>query len=153
MFEYQPLDSARNEFRLLRFRAPERPRPTSIPSSNSSLAGHDVGIVCDLFHAFEDDEPDYQALSYTWYPIDNMETILLNGVPVHVTANLFDALKHIRDDSVDMVLWVDAICINQNDDHEKGKQVSRMGHIYGGSSNTIVWLGASDDETYEILAE
>jgi hypothetical protein len=153
MFDYKPLDSVRNEIRLLELRSLERSRSSFTSSSDSSVADHDVRIVCNLIHAFEDDKPNYQALSYTWGPTNDTETILLNGVPIPVTRNLADALKHIRADSVDITLWVDAICINRKDDHEKGRQVSRMGHIYGNSSNTIVWLGASDEETYEILAE
>ncbi|TGO27175.1 hypothetical protein BPAE_0046g00380 [Botrytis paeoniae] len=39
-------------------------------------------------------------------------------------------------------LWVDAICINQNDVIEQGIQVKRMGMIYSSAETVIVWIGA-----------
>ena len=42
-------------------------------------------------------------------------------------------------------LWVDAICINQNDLEERSSQVALMGTIYSRAMDTIVWLGKPDD--------
>jgi hypothetical protein len=154
MFPYKSLDSARNEFRLLRLLSlASSAKTTTAAPSDDSKDYHDTGIVCELFHAFEYDNPKYQALSYTWGSANVTELISVDGVQVPVTKNLADALKNIRDDHEDIVLWVDAICINQQDDAEKGKQVSRMRHIYGSSFRTIVFLGASDDEHDKIIAE
>lgn len=52
------------------------------------------------------------------------------------------------------VLWVDAICINQDDMIERNKQVPMMDRIYQNSSRTVVWLGAGDEvseETFSML--
>jgi hypothetical protein len=38
-------------------------------------------------------------------------------------------------------LWVDQICINQEDHVEKGKQVCLMGPIYATVAQVLVWLG------------
>jgi hypothetical protein len=52
-------------------------------------------------------------------------------------------------------LWVDAICINQQDKVEKTAQVSRMHEIYSAASNVCIWLGVGEtgavdpDETEE----
>jgi len=58
-----------------------------------------------------------------------------------VTSNLLAALFHLRDDFVERILWIDALCINQKDDVEKGQQVQSMVKIYAQASRVIVWLG------------
>ena len=42
--------------------------------------------------------------------------------------------------------WIDAICINQEDDLEKSSQVALMGEIYKEAANAIVWLGSTYDK-------
>jgi hypothetical protein len=39
------------------------------------------------------------------------------------------------------ILWIDAICINQDDNDERGEQVARMGAIYGQATTVVLWLG------------
>lgn len=43
--------------------------------------------------------------------------------------------------------WVDAICINQNDVHERGHQVNLMAHIYSDASCVIAWLGPEAEDS------
>lgn len=91
--------------------------------------------------------PEYEALSYCWGPIHPIHAMLLNGKRFAITPNLFMALWHItvcRDKP--LVLWVDAICINQSDNAEKAQQVGMMREIYEGASRTIVWLGPDEDD-------
>jgi hypothetical protein len=38
-------------------------------------------------------------------------------------------------------LWVDAICINQDDYQERGHQISKMRNIYGNAQSVIAFLG------------
>lgn len=44
--------------------------------------------------------------------------------------NLYSATKRLRQDDKDIIVWVDAICVNQDDDHEKGRRVKRMVQLY-----------------------
>lgn len=41
-------------------------------------------------------------------------------------------------------LWVDALCINQQDPQEKTHQVQLMGKIYSLAESVLVWLGPDD---------
>jgi hypothetical protein len=44
-------------------------------------------------------------------------------------------------------VWVDAICINQEDDKEKGEQVQGMGELYAQATTVVVWLGTAADSS------
>ena len=58
-----------------------------------------------------------------------------------VHANLACALRHLRYERLPRVMWIDAICINQDDVDERGQQVQRMADIYRQASRVVVWLG------------
>lgn len=114
--------------------------------------------------------PNYWALSHHWDPApqDDKEfqalPILLLHDPEHPDRQLYklrlrkslaQALYAIRRRAVklraeakleDCHLWVDAICIDQKSDDDKGKQLGRMGYIYNEADTVIVWLGLLDDE-------
>jgi hypothetical protein len=55
--------------------------------------------------------------------------------------NLTRALEDIRLDHGTRVLWVDALCINQEDTRERNHQVKQMGAIYQRAERVVVWLG------------
>lgn len=103
-------------------------------------------IVCELIHVPLDVEISYEALSYTWGSNLTTEHIRLNGKDFWVTENLHAALRALRHDTEDRCLWIDAVCINQEDIPEKNYEVLRMLHIYENAKRAVVWLGdASDD--------
>ncbi|KAJ8123774.1 hypothetical protein ONZ43_g350 [Nemania bipapillata] len=87
---------------------------------------------------------DYTAISYTWGSQEHTRTISINGVPVTVGQNLAAALKRLRSSPVGKV-WVDAICINQDDADERNAHVTRIRDIFSQSLAVTVWLG--EDET------
>lgn len=93
----------------------------------------------------------YTALSYVWGPPQKVETIWIDERPLKITANLFSALRDLRDDTRPFFLWADGICINQEDDQEKNLQVQMMGQIYAGASNTIIYHGPADANSKECL--
>ncbi|KAG9230934.1 heterokaryon incompatibility protein-domain-containing protein [Amylocarpus encephaloides] len=149
---YQPLGPVRGEFRLLKLHSLSSSKQ-SASQENSSTAEDETPIHCELYHSFRAHKPYYEALSYTWGNASITEPILVNGHWTHVTKNLYDALKHIRDDYIDVQLWVDARCINQDDDAEKGEQVKHMRDIYGDAAKTILWLGPSQGDSDTIIGE
>jgi hypothetical protein len=79
-----------------------------------------------------------------------------DGIPFAVTPNLHVALKHFRHAARRRVLWVDAMCINQNDPDEKSEQVPMMGEIYRRATKVYAWLGEADrqiDCVFDVLQE
>jgi hypothetical protein len=61
--------------------------------------------------------------------------------------NLFIALKHLRRQEDVRILWIDAICINQDDLEERSKEVARMGDIYRNARRVVVWLGEESEDS------
>jgi hypothetical protein len=87
----------------------------------------------------------YYALSYTWGTDSTARFIRVNGLPFCVQPNLRDALEAIRRPDQDLLIWVDAICLNQEDTQEKNHQVGQMGKIYEAAQSIYLWLGRSAD--------
>ncbi|KAF3058506.1 Heterokaryon incompatibility protein 6, OR allele [Daldinia childiae] len=77
------------------------------------------------------------------------KTIVCNNTRLSVAENLFNCLTQLEKNGhhYDRDLWVDAICIDQGNDHERNDQVSIMADIYRLAECVIVWLGAADELT------
>ncbi|KAF2828936.1 heterokaryon incompatibility, partial [Ophiobolus disseminans] len=84
----------------------------------------------------------YDALSYTWGGEQKSRTIICDDSGMSVTQNLFDALQALRSLRNDCgYLWVDAVCIDQENNKEKALQVRNMLLIYQKATTVVVWLG------------
>ncbi|KAF6809654.1 heterokaryon incompatibility protein [Colletotrichum musicola] len=129
---YQPAIDAATQIRLLKI----------FPGAEATK------LEGELFSVDRDQQPDYHCLSYVWGTGDATELITISGTPVPIMRNLFAALSHIRSLHHEAVtIWVDSICINQNDDEEKSTQVAMMKDIYQGCSNCFIWLGQMQRRT------
>jgi hypothetical protein len=93
------------------------------------------------------DAPRYTAVSYTWGSEKPTEMIYLNNEVLHVTPNLWSCLYYLGLDQEHQehqewdFLWVDAICIDQNNDLERNAQVRDMDATYRDATCVSVWLG------------
>jgi hypothetical protein len=91
--------------------------------------------------------PFYEALSYAWgSPHKTHELQTPDGV-IPITASLHAALIDIREKDVSLLLWIDAVCINQVDNEEKSAQVQLMGQIYAQATHVLVYLGPAADDS------
>ncbi len=96
------------------------------------------------------DQPrPYTAISYTWGEKNRSELtpVECNGGRLDITPNLCGALKFLRHPVEEVIVWADALCINQADIDERGKQVRLMGSIYANAAQVMVWLGEEDGDT------
>lgn len=87
---------------------------------------------------------DFATLSYTWGTSTQKEIIILNDIPFQIGTNLASALHAFRRLAcfgLKYMLWVDAVCINQNDSKECESQVAKMRDLYAGSWTTMTFLG------------
>lgn len=83
------------------------------------------------------------ALSYVWGPANFTRKILVSGKPVYVTDQLYHAMKHLRQRDKPRSIWIDALCIDQNDPDDRARQVSQMRQIYESATRVVIWLGSS----------
>ncbi|KAI1121701.1 heterokaryon incompatibility protein-domain-containing protein [Nemania abortiva] len=72
---------------------------------------------------------------------ETKKKIICNNQVAEVQPNLYSCLLQLRQTQPGDY-WIDAFCMNQNDDEEKAVQVPMMHRIYGDASLTIVWLNA-----------
>ena len=126
-FQYKPL-SAGKSIRLLRLRA--QPCLPNAP------------IQCDMIHTHLRRPPQYVAVSHRWDPVSaSQEMILINGGLFPVSSSIYAFLLARRDKFHSEYLWIDSICINQDDKDEKSSQVAMIRHIFEEAEMTIGWLG------------
>jgi len=109
-----------------------------------SAGNAEVQIHCELSNFSRDSCPEYMALSYEWGIPLSEKPVIVNGFKMTVTANLQMALQHLIKEDDDIIIWIDAICINQTDDDKKASHIGHMRDIYTQSAETFVWLGMSD---------
>jgi hypothetical protein len=67
-------------------------------------------------------------------------SITINNRLLMITKSLDVAIRFLRHDKESIVVWIDQICINQNDPAEKASQVQLMSLIYQRAWNTVIWL-------------
>ena len=97
---------------------------------------------------------DYVALSYAWGNLTKTREIILNGHRTSVGTNLEDALRVLRSKrpiQAGYKIWIDALCINQRDIVERGREVKRMRQIYSQATDIIIWLGNKENDSDKAL--
>lgn len=105
------------------------------------LPGYGEAVLqCRLRVARVNAWSSYEALSYTWGIPDQTTPIYVNDRIVHVTNNLEGALRALRLAKQQRCVWVDAVCINQNDPVEQPRQVLEMGQIFRNAHQVNIWL-------------
>jgi hypothetical protein len=89
----------------------------------------------------EDWKPAFGALSYTWgAPVFDTE-LVVDEKSLRITKGLAAALKRLRPVDGTFLLWIDQVCINQQDMTERNSQVKLMGQIYTKAAKLIAWVG------------
>jgi hypothetical protein len=125
-FKHDPLDHHGSAIRLVKI----------YPSTEPGLR-----IQCDIRIASTDSE--YICLSYVWGDEQPGEWILVNDKKFWARQNLFDFLNSASG-LVEMQskwIWIDAICIDQENFKEREHQVQQMGHIFSQATTVVSWLG------------
>lgn len=96
-------------------------------------------------------KPSYEALSYVWGAPNPARIIYIGDNYLEITPDLHTALLRLRDYSFPRIIWIDAICINQQDNGEKGVQIQSMAWIYASAKRVLVFLGEAADGSDEAL--
>jgi hypothetical protein len=140
-----------SEIRLMRFEG-----DSSHPSS--------IRMQLETFELHE--APPYIALSYVWGDARDTQPIDIGSKSLEITRNLFSALLNIRTLSsyfeaglsqnhdgaeAKLFLWIDAICIDQENVDERSDQVPRMTQIYSSAYSVLIWLGTIEGLDLDLL--
>jgi hypothetical protein len=88
-----------------------------------------------------DQLPSLNALSYTWGSQVASQSVAVNELDFHVTTNLEAALRRLQLTDATIPVWVDSVCINQDDRVEKEHQVALMREIYSMAQKVCIRLG------------
>lgn len=117
------------------------------------LFDDDINVILETLDLANDDNREYEALSYAWGSKDNPLEISITDPSTNikaslpVTQDLALALRYLRSPQFSRTLWIDAICIDQENLEERGHQVKRMGDVYHTARQVIIWLGPATDDS------
>jgi hypothetical protein len=131
------------------------------------LMPHEDGtaLQCQLFdYSLQDSLQEsgkrthpYDALSYVWGDSSKPQSISLREDKLQhnlpVTKKLHEALLHLRYRSIERIMWIDAVCIDQENEQEKMQQIQLMGKIYAQANRVVVWLGEATDNSDQALED
>ncbi|KAF6820886.1 heterokaryon incompatibility protein [Colletotrichum plurivorum] len=136
---YRGLNAATHEFRLLYL------KPFPPEGSSAETATEDL-VKGELQHYRLSKTPSFVALSYCWGQAFTQNPIVIDGTIQKCGVNGELALRHLRRQE-GVYVWIDQLCINQNDNAEKSHQVQMMRDIYVAATRVAVWMGLPADDS------
>ncbi|KAF2087077.1 HET-domain-containing protein, partial [Saccharata proteae CBS 121410] len=140
VYRYRHLPSP-GDFRLLVLHAAESHEP----------------LHCSIVHTNIDRSLPFEAVSYTWADASgnsekrSMITCGRLRKPLYITTNCEMALRRFRLPNMKRLLWIDAICIDQESVEEHNHQVGIMDRIYTQAHRVLIHLGDAFDESNELF--
>lgn len=73
--------------------------------------------------------------------------INIQGGEIAITASADEVLRRLRRTDTEVNVWIDGVCINQEDLAEREAQVSFMHKVYASAERSFVWLGPEADDS------
>ena len=131
----QPLQEPAHWIRLLRFESEQDSEALATTVSTWERAG----------------APSFIAVSYTWGDKTLERSITVDGKTLMVRHNCLFALQQARSYDPESYVWIDSICINQRDLHEKRLQVQMMYALYRQAATVLACIGPSADESEAVI--
>ena len=134
---YSPLDHSTQEIRVLTLETTtDKQQPIRCKLSPQSL---------------DCSKSSFVAFSYVWGANRGRKMIYVNELPIQITRNLYKLLRAVQNPATAPLqlryLWIDAICINQEDGAERAIQVQLMRRIYREARFVVAWLGRPSDDS------
>lgn len=152
---WRPLDASRNEIRLLHIQ-PAWYLEARVVCSLSTHSIDDIEDPRDEDSYKDDVEPKidanaplhFTAISYACGDIRDTTEITIEGRPYSALSTLVSAIRYMRHEKYEQIMWADQLCINQFDPDERAQQILLMKLIYAKAGTMRVWLGLPDDHEY-----
>jgi hypothetical protein len=111
---------------------------------------HDTPLCCTLRISSLDAPPYYECISYVWASSERTADLICDGERMLITPSLERVLRRVRLPDRSRTVWADAVCINQTDVEEKGRQVALMADIYRGANRTLICVGDEGSKNAEL---
>jgi len=139
---YRPLHYASQQIRVLAI------KPCELATHEKFVAHFEYMNLAKL----ETQTTGFHALSYYWgdasakvsFPIYDSEDMIIGSATstVGISKTLHKAICRLSGAAANgpLRIWIDAICINQDDLEERAQQVAMMGSIYSRAEAVHVWL-------------
>lgn len=108
-------------------------------------------LRCELVHVPLRKVPRYFAISYAWGDAGDTRKIELEGSLVRISLSLHGALNALRQKSESVLVWADALSIDQQNAEERTQQIQMMGSIFASAASVAVWLGPEKDDSTEAI--
>jgi hypothetical protein len=124
--KYEAIDKSTDQIRLLVLQ----------PKTRFGL------VKCNLESRSLDSAGSFEAISYRWSDNGQPMAILVGRQRKIVSNTVYLLLRSLQSDSK-RVLWLDSICINQDDKEEKEWQIPLMRKVYSSATRVIGWVGDS----------
>ena len=110
-------------------------------------------VKCVLVHTLRCKDT-HICLSYMWGDERDQKAISVNGKSFYVRQSLWEFLLIARRLKISSdLLWIDAICINQDSIKERNHQVQLMAQIYSLAKHVIIWPGHIVNSIWSALDE
>jgi Heterokaryon incompatibility protein (HET) len=146
-YKPSPLPSASTHIRLIELFPPDK-TVRWVPLASLKFSSP---LRCRIFSSPISAPPSFKALSYAWGEAERTHSLIISGRRAKITSSLDAALRHLRHPTEVVPLWIDQVCINQDDSAEKTKQVTLMSCIYRLADSVLIWLGSAADGSDELM--
>ncbi|KAH8669680.1 heterokaryon incompatibility protein-domain-containing protein [Tricladium varicosporioides] len=114
----------------------------SLTSSSPAAASKPSRASYEIVHVALQHAPLFEAVSYVWGNAKRSKSLALpKEQQLPITESVSEALRFLVQAQKTGYLWIDQICIDQQNIAERGYQVEMMGNIYTRANRVIVWLG------------
>ncbi|UPX20256.1 uncharacterized protein EKO05_0010495 [Ascochyta rabiei] len=146
-FEYTALANPAQNIRLIEVHQPSGPSLIPVITISETT----IRDAPPASHA-----PPYDAISYTWGDAIAEDCIYIRHCDaldmqkfetLIVRRNCADVLRQLAQFASSRYYWIDAICINQEDEDERAQQVALMGNVFGRAQCVLACVGAHRDDS------
>jgi hypothetical protein len=100
-----------------------------------------------IIHTSLDTAPTYSSVSYSWNNQLRDHDLQIDGSNLKVIENIRTALPHLIKQASTQFLWIDEICIDQENNEERAGQIRLMSDIYTKCLECLIWLGEGTPES------
>lgn len=128
VFAFQPLSAHRDSIRLVRVQGKDETGEVKCSVRNATLG-----------------EQQFWALSHVWGAACRTYRIKIDGETHWIRPNLWSFLTYASVHFKDIELWIDALCIDQENVLEKNQQIPLIGRIFAEATAVICWLHGSNE--------